>query len=178
MMIVNYKKKFIEAYFGENDADYNITFIEEEEFCGTGGGLKLLPDMKTTFFMTNCDILIDADYAEIFSYHKKQGNILTMVCAKKQVEIPYGTVEINEEGGLVAIREKPSFSFLTNTGFYIIEPEFLSRIPEQTFIHITDIIDQCIAAGERIGVYTVEEEAWMDMGQMDELERMKKKLGV
>ncbi|MCI8550424.1 MAG: NTP transferase domain-containing protein [Lachnospiraceae bacterium] len=174
-MIVNYKKKFIEAYFSETDSDLKIDFVEEETFGGTGGGLKLLQRMDSTFFMTNCDILVDADYGEILSYHRKAGNILTMVCAKKQIEIPYGTVEADSEGRLQALREKPNFSFLTNTGFYIIEPEFLNKIPERAFIHITDVIDMCIKDGECIGTYIVEEDDWMDMGQLDELEKMRKK---
>ena len=173
-MIVNYKKKFIETYFSETAL--KITFLEEEIFGGTGGGLKLLQNMNATFFMTNCDILIDADYAEILSSHIKQQNILTMICARKKIQIPYGTIEINSDGSLHALKEKPSFSVFTNTGFYVIEPEFLNKIPEQTFIHITDVIDTCIKDGERIGVYIIEEDAWMDMGQLEELKKMQKKL--
>lgn len=175
-MIVNYKKRFIEAYFSDTGSTLSINFLEEDEFYGTGGGLKLLKNMEKPFFMTNCDILIDADYGEILSYHKKNKNILTMVCAKKKVELPYGTVDIAVNGRIQALKEKPCFSFLTNTGFYVIEPAFLDRIPERTFIHITDIIDECIRMGESVGAYIVEEEAWMDMGQMNELEKMRKKL--
>lgn len=46
-MIVNYKKKFIETYFSETAL--KITFLEEEIFGGTGGGLKLLQNMNATF---------------------------------------------------------------------------------------------------------------------------------
>ena len=70
----------------------------------------------------------------------------------------------------------PSFSFVTNTGFYVIEPEFLSMIPENTFIHITDVIQKCIDVKKNVGVYKISEENWLDMGQMDELKRMEKKL--
>lgn len=175
-MIVNYKKRFIETYFAEESA-YSIHFVEEETFFGTGGGLKLLEDIKETFFMTNCDILLDADYLDIYRRHKREHNIITMVCAKKKEVIPYGTVERDESGQLRKLTEKPTFSFLVNTGFYVIEPEFLAKIPENTFIHITDIIENCIKEGERVGVYEVEEEAWMDMGQMDELEKMRNRLG-
>ena len=175
-MIVNYKKRFIETYFAE-DSGYFVKFVEEKEFFGTGGGLKLLKDIKETFFMTNCDILLDADYADIYKHHRNQKNLITMVCAKKKVEIPYGTVEKDVEGKYVGLTEKPVYSFLINTGFYVIEPRFLEKIPENTFIHITDIIQNCAEEGEKIGVYEVEEDAWMDMGQMNELEKMRKKIG-
>lgn len=175
-MIVNYKKRFIETYFAE-DSGYFVKFVEEEQYFGTGGGLKLLKDIDQTFFMTNCDILLEADYTDIYEKHKSEKNIITMVCANKKVVIPYGTVERDVSGKYSRLTEKPTFSFLINTGFYVIEPEFLKRIPDNTFVHITDIIHKCAAEGENIGVYEVEENAWMDMGQMDELEKMKSRLG-
>ena len=67
----NYKKEFIKAYISE--ISENVKFIEEKTFLGTAGGLKLLEnEISETFFMTNCDILIEADYTKIFQYHKEQ----------------------------------------------------------------------------------------------------------
>lgn len=176
-MIVNYKKNFIKSYFRDNENKYDVNFIDEMEFLGTGGGLKLLEGRyKTSFFMTNCDILIDEDYAKILKYHQESKNIITMVCAEKRMVLPYGTVEMSENGRAVALKEKPSLLFTTNTGFYVIEPSFLDMIPNNTFIHITDVIQKCIDEGKDVGVYTVSEEKWLDMGQMEEMEKMRKKL--
>ena len=178
-MIVNYKKNFIKSYFLDQGHKYNVDFIDEEEFLGTGGGLKLLDKkFESTFFMTNCDILIEEDYSQILDYHKSQNNLITMVCAVKNMTIPYGTVEVSESGKAMKLKEKPKLSFVTNTGFYVIEPEFIDKIPYNTFIHITDLIQNCINEGERVGVYKINEENWMDMGQLEELERMKRKLNV
>lgn len=178
-MIVNYKKHFIKSYFQDSDKEYNVNFIEEEKFLGTGGGLKMLEGACTsTFFLTNCDILIEDDYSQIYEYHKKQGNIATMVCAVKHMTIPYGTVELTPDGQALALTEKPSFSFITNTGFYVLEPELIKEIPEDTFIHITDILQKCMEEGKRVGVYKIPEENWLDMGQLEELENMKKRLNV
>lgn len=176
-VVVNYKKELIKAYFKEINSNYEIDFIDEPEFWGTGGGLKLLQgEINGTFFMTNCDVLIKDDYAAMLKLHKKNKNMVTIVCAVKKVEIPYGTIKMDNDGHIVEMLEKPTYSFITNTGFYIIEPEFLNKIPKDTFIHITDVIQNCIDAGENIGVYPVSNEAWLDMGQMDELEKMRENL--
>ncbi len=176
-MIVNYKKHFIRSYFQDNENTVDVDFVEETEFCGTGGGLKLLEGRyDSTFFMTNCDILIEEDYAKILEYHRSNHNIATMVCAVKNMVIPYGTVEVSEDGKALGLKEKPSLSFITNTGFYLLEPEFLDMIPDNTFIHITDVIQNCIDAGKNVGVYKISEDKWLDMGQMEEMEKMKKKL--
>lgn len=177
-MIVNYKKNFIKSFFLDNETKRDIDFIEESDYYGTGGGLRLLSGRyKDSFFVTNCDILVEEDYSEILKYHKEQGNIITIVSATKNTIIPYGTIELNAQGHVIKLVEKPSFSFLTNTGLYILEPAFLERIPENTFVHITELIQACIDRGEKVGIYPISEYAWMDMGQMEELERMRERLG-
>lgn len=177
-MIVNYKKNFIKSFFIDNETKRNINFIEESDFYGTGGGLKLLEGRyQDSFFVTNCDIIVEEDYSEIMKYHKEQKNIITIVSATKNTVIPYGTIELSTEGQVVKLTEKPSFSFLTNTGLYVLEPRFLDKIPKNTFIHITDVIQACIDEEEKVGVYPISEYAWMDMGQMEELEKMRERLG-
>mgnify|MGYP003586612908 CR=1 FL=1 len=177
-LIVNYKRNLMKAYFQDNDYEQNINFVDEYEFLGTGGGLKLLSGrINRTFFMTNCDVIIEYDYADVLNYHKKQKNLLTMICAVKQINIPYGTVSLDEGGNIMSMQEKPTVSMVTNTGFYVIEPEFLNYIPNDTFIHITDVIQKCIDGGLKIGAYTVSERAWLDMGEAHELDKMKIRLG-
>lgn len=177
-MIVNYKKNFIKSFFIDNEHKRDVDFIDETKFLGTGGGLKLLEGRyQDTFFVTNCDILIEEDYSDIIKYHKTEKNIITIVSAMKNVTIPYGTIHVSEDGQVVKLKEKPNFTFLTNTGLYVLEPRFLEMIPEDTFIHITDIIQLCIDAGEKVGMYPISEHAWMDMGQLEELEKMRERLG-
>lgn len=177
-MIVNYKKDFIKAYFNDSEIGKDIKFIEEQAYMGTGGGLKLLKDcMAGTFFMSNCDILVEADYDKILQYHRNAGNIITLVCARKKFQIPYGTVHLDESGQIMGLQEKPEFEYHVNTGLYLIEPEFLDLIPGEVFVHITDIIEKCIQEGKRVGAFLIDDDDWMDMGQMDELESMKKKMG-
>ncbi len=178
-MIVNYKKNFIKSYFEDSEKKRNVKFIEEKTFLGTGGGLKLLnKQINSTFFMTNCDILIEEDYAKILKCHREKKNLVTMVCAVKKMIIPYGTVITDEDDRVIEMKEKPELSFVTNTGFYILEPEFLELIPDNTFVHITDIIQKCIDLKKNIGIYRISEDKWLDMGQLEELEKMKEKLNV
>lgn len=175
-MIVNYMKHFIKAYFVDKNCGEKIDFVEETEFLGTGGGLSLLKDKyQSTFFLTNCDILIDADYKAILDYHRREKNIITLVCADKNVLIPYGTIETDEHGKVIEMQEKPSVSVKVNTGLYVIEPDFIAKIQKNQKIDITDVIDQCIQSGESVGTYLISGEQWMDMGQMDELKKMQEK---
>ena len=123
-MIVNYKKNMIKAYFNELEKNYNLHYVEEKEFLGTGGGLGLLrATIKSTFFLSNCDILVEANYGSIYRHHIKSGNKITVVCAMKHLTVPYGVIKLDERGIISEMTEKPEFSFLTNTGLYVIEPQ-------------------------------------------------------
>jgi dTDP-glucose pyrophosphorylase len=177
-MVVNYKKNMIKAYFNEIEKDYRLNYVEEEKFLGTGGGIKLLGNrINQTFFLSNCDILIDANYSSIYRFHKKQGNRITIVGAMKHVVVPYGVLKLDDEGRIAELSEKPEYSFLTNTGLYILEPEVLDAIEPDVPIHITDIISNFMKEGEKVGVYPISERQWLDMGQIEELDNMIKAIG-
>ena len=172
-MIINHKKELIKAYFSEVSCNGSLHFIEEKHFQGTGGGLKLLDGIiDKTVFMTNCDILIEADYEDILKHHRSVGATITMVCALKKVSVPYGTIELDEAGRPIKLVEKPEYPILTNTGLYVIEPCFLDNIPPDTYIHITELIQQLMDKGQTVGVYPISESGWLDMGQIDELGKM------
>ena len=176
-MIVNHKRNMIKAYFSETKRDYKIFFIEEDEPLGTGGGLSLLKGKVTSsFILTNCDILIEEDFAKIYKLHKEKEHLITMVCSLKNFSVPYGVIEIDENGNIASMREKPQLSFFANTGCYIVEPGIIEELGENMPIGFPDIIERNRKQGKKVGIYPVGENAWMDMGQFDELERMSNRL--
>lgn len=171
-MIVNYKKNFIKAYFADNEMQYNLHFVEEENFLGTAGGLKLVQGKVTgDFFVSNCDILIDADYQDILEEHIRKECIITLVCAHKKYQMPYGTVEEDAEGYVCNMQEKPVLNYNINTGLYVVNEKFLDKIPKDTFVDMTELISDCIKNKEKVGIYLIEEEQWLDTGQMEELKK-------
>lgn len=177
-MIVNYKKNMIKSYFDDLDTKpYRTHFVEETEFMGTGGGLCLMKGMlDSTFFFTNCDTLLDVDYGDVLEYHRSHNNVVTMICAYKHFQVPYGVVEMGENGTILEQREKPELNFLTNTGVYVVEPRVVEELADGQKIGFPDVIEKYRLAGENVGVYPINESSWMDMGQMEELEKMRRKL--
>lgn len=173
-LIVNHKKNMIKAYFGELEADYHVHFVDEDIPLGTGGGVSLLKGIiKDTFILTNCDNIVEDDYSKIYEYHKEHKNLITMICSLKNFSIPYGVVNLANEGTIKSMEEKPTFSFFTNTGCYIVEPEVINDIPEGTFMGFPDMIEKYRSEGKNVGVYPISENAWLDMGEMDALEKMR-----
>ena len=166
---INYMAKIMRAYFEEKCPDYTISFAEEDEPRGTAGSLKLIKDkISAPFFVSNCDIIIEADYADLYNFHKKGGYDITLVAATKQFNIPYGVCELNGNGSLKNINEKPEYNFLVNTGLYVLNPDILELIPDNGTFHITHLMGKVQDNGGRVGVYPVSEGAWVDVGQWAE----------
>lgn len=166
---VNYKAELIEFYLESLNLPYNMTFFKENKPMGTAGSLSLLKGkVDKTFFVSNCDILIEQDYSEILEYHKNQKNEVTIVAALKNYSIPYGTIISGLEGELLELVEKPNLNFKINSGMYILEPHLINEIPNNEFFHITQLIEKIKKRDGKIGVFPVSEKSWKDIGEWDE----------
>jgi NDP-sugar pyrophosphorylase family protein len=160
----------IRHYLGSlKNPAYNLTFIEEGKPLGTAGSLYMLKGkINKTFIVTNCDILIEQDFSDIYHYHVSEKNELTIIAALKHYSIPYGTIESGEGGKLISITEKPELTLKINTGMYILEPGLINEIPENRHYHITELIENIRKRGGRVGVFPVSEKSWKDLGDWDE----------
>lgn len=134
--------------------------------------------VNRTFFLSNCDCLLDADYTCMYEYHKSRGNALTFILAAKRVGIPYGIVELDQGGVVKTIREKPEYDFLVNTGIYLAEPEVIDCLEDGERIDMPDVAKRLAERGLRVGGYPITEKSWLDMGQLNEMRNMMKELGL
>lgn len=176
---VGYKANMLKAYFdGLEDKAYDIHYYHEDMPLGTAGSLSLIKDkISTPFFVSNCDIIIEQDYSEIYEYHKSNNNELTAVAFVKEMKIPYGTFEVEEGGLLNGLVEKPEFTFLVNAGMYILEPHLLEEIPSQELFHITHLMENIIVRNGRVGVFPISEGSWLDIGQWKEYQKTLSRYG-
>ena len=166
---VNYKADLIEYYINSLKLPYTINYLREEKPLGTAGSLHLLKGkINSTFFVTNCDILIEQDYSEILDYHNENKNDITIIAALKNYPIPYGTIETGENGKLLSLTEKPELTFKINSGMYILEPHLIAEIPNNRHFHITDLIEDVKRRKGNIGVFPVSQYSWKDIGEWNE----------
>ena len=166
---LNDKAQMIRAYFHDHDLPYSIKYIEEEKPLGTAGALKFLQDVVLTpFFVSNCDIIIHADFSAILDFHTQGKYGLTLVASMRHYVIPYGVCDVGEKGELIDIDEKPEYNFLVNTGLYILDPNVLEIIPTNTYFDMPDLIHEAKKRGIKVGVFPVSEKSWNDIGQWAE----------
>jgi dTDP-glucose pyrophosphorylase len=177
ILTINHKARILKAFIEELRPDYSIDFVEEKDPLGTAGSLKFLEGrFNKPFMVTNCDIIIKADYLDLYAFHQKNSYDITLVASMKNYIIPYGTCELNGEGHLKQINEKPEFDFLANTGLYVLNPDVLHLIPADKLYHITHLIEDAKKSGKRVGVYPIDDDAWIDIGQWAEYQKAVERL--
>ena len=178
MLSVNFKANLIKAYLDEFTNLYNFSYLEEDIPLGTGGALKYIEGkIDKPFFVSNCDILIKANYSDIYKYHNDEKNDFTIVASMIHYKVPYGVCDIENGGTLRELVEKPEYDFLVNAGMYIINPAVLKYIPKDTFYNITDLIEQVKKNNGKVGVYPVSENSYYDSGQWKEYGNMLEAFG-
>lgn len=166
---LNYKKEYLKLYLRENELSYNNDWVEEEKSLGTAGSLSLLKDkIKDTFFVTNCDTLLDVNYADILDWHKEQKSLMTIIGCHNEINIPFGILELSD-GRLDKMLEKPVHDVIINTGVYVMEPEVLSFISEDKHLDMNELI-KCCAEKKKVSVYPIYK-GWVDIGQWDEFKK-------
>lgn len=170
---VNYKAEMVKYYLNQLEHKYVIEFFQEEKPLGTIGSVKLLKGkIDTPFFVSNCDSINEQDYRDVYDYHVKNSNDITIVTTVKSFKIPYGVIETGKDGLMVSLSEKPEQTYQVNTGVYILNPECIDEIPDSELFHITHLMEKIKARGGRVGCFPVSEHTWKDIGEWPEYLKM------
>ena len=164
---VNYKSELLKSYFEESKGQFNIQLINEEKPLGTAGSLFFLKNkIKKSFFLTNCDTIINTNYYNILKHHNKNKNDITAVVARKTFKIPYG-VNNSKKGSEFTLIEKPKIKLKVNVGLYLVSKNILTQIKSKKYLDFTSLINQSIKIKKKVGYYEVSDKDWIDVGEMD-----------
>lgn len=168
---INYKSDMIvDAVSQQPDYRERIHFISEAKALGTAGSLSLLPERpKHSFAVLNADLLTNLSLKSMLRHHERDQNAVTVAIKRETNVIPYGVAEL-DGARIIAIREKPNYSYFINTGVYVVEPETLDVIPPDTFMDMPDVVTRMIECGRQVGSFPVHE-YWLDIGNYEHYAR-------
>ena len=171
---INSKAEIIKSYFENlNQKNFNVDYIYEPFFMGTIGSVGMIKNPKKDLVVTNCDILIKSSFEKFYKYHKENKFDLTLIASKEVSSIPYGECII-ENNLLIKIKEKPSRQYLASIGFYIFKREILELFQIDKKLDITELFEIMIEKNFRIGVFQIEKNEWIDVGQWNEYLKIEK----
>ena len=163
---LNYKKNLIKSYLKESKI-LGLKFIEEKTPLGTAGSISMLKGkISSDFFVINCDSIIQIDLKKFYEFHKSKNFQISLVAATKNFKLSYGSCEINKNGELKKIVEKPKMNFLVNTGLYLFKPDVINLIPKNKFFEMDFLIKKVKQKGGKVGVFPMNEDYWKDVGEL------------
>ena len=149
-----------------------LDFREEKpDVLDTAGGIKNVEDLlgDEPFIVHNGDILTDLPLLRALGYHVASGNEVTLVLRSKdgplQIAFDESTGRIADIGRRLDPAREPRFLF---TGIYIVQPEFLRRIPAATKISVVPIFCEMIRVGAKLGGIVIDEGHWWDLGTREQ----------
>jgi dTDP-glucose pyrophosphorylase len=171
---INYLGEQIVAKIGNGEnRNVKISYVTENFPQGTIGSVSKIKNLKHDYVLiTNSDILTNLDYEDFFVEFLKSNADMAVVTIPYDVKIPYAVLE-TDNGQIINFKEKPTFTYYSNGGIYLIKKSLLSKIPENTFYNATDLMENLITSGSKIFSYPFIG-YWLDMGNHGDYEKANK----
>lgn len=168
---VHHLAHLIEEHFGDGkQLGCSIEYLREPMPLGTGGCLALLPaEPSDPVVVMNGDLVTQVDLGSMLDLHTQTHALATVGVHRYHHPIPFGCVDLDGTR-VLGFEEKPTLVRPVNAGIYVLEPKLLSRIPKGRPYALPDLLEACLARGEAVHAYALEED-WIDVGQHSQLRK-------
>jgi NDP-sugar pyrophosphorylase family protein len=165
----------VEKSLSELQAAVDVTCVHEPELLGTAGGVRnaleaLGPD---PFVVMYGDVLFPDPMDGMIDAHAPGGAAATLAVHSADSAVGKGVVETDATGGVVRFVEKgagPAGPALINSGFYVLNPDVVERVPAGTFSDFgRDVFPALLAEGAVIHTHRLPRPV-IDIGTPEGLE--------
>ncbi len=163
---VKYLKEQIIDYLGDGSAKgVTIQYIEEEMPLGTIGSLSLIETCDySDILVMNSDILTNIDFEDFYSFYKNENASMALASIPYQVSVPYAVLDVNDSF-VSSFIEKPTFTYYSNGGIYILKYALKNLLKKDSFFNATDLMEKLIADQEHRLVHYPLLGYWLDIGR-------------
>ncbi|MFH1521154.1 MAG: nucleotidyltransferase family protein [Candidatus Micrarchaeota archaeon] len=172
VLTVGYLHEKISEYFSNGQKfGMKIAYTIEKEALGTAGSILTTERPKEPFFVIMGDAIMNIDLKAMIDVHKKSGAIATVALLKHTTKIPYGVAQ-TKDGEIIAFQEKPELEHYINIGAYVLSPEIFDFINDKEDF-AKDVFPRLLSKGKKICAYKIEKGVWVDIGRVEEYEKLK-----
>jgi len=168
---VKYLGDQIENYFGNGkQKNVKIEYVWETEPLGTIGAVSKITNFEHDYVLvTNSDLLTNIDYENFFLDFVTQEADFAVLTIPYQVNIPYAVLE-TKDGAIKSFKEKPTYTYYSNGGIYLMKKEVLKYIPKNRFYNSTDLMENLIKNNYKVISYPFLG-YWLDVGKHEDFEK-------
>ena len=169
---INYLGEQIQEYVKDGEGKINFNYINEKKSLGTIGAVSQIKNFcNDHILISNSDLLTNLNFEEFYLDFLNNGNDMSVVTIPYEVKIPYGILECNKNK-IKNIVEKPSYTYFSNAGIYLIKKQLLNQIKAETFLNATDLIKILIENGNNVSSYPFNG-YWLDIGNPQDYKKAK-----
>lgn len=168
---VKYLGEQIEEYFGKGtEKNVKIEYIWENEPLGTIGAVSQIENFEHEYILvTNSDLLTNIDYEQFFLEFLRQDADLAVLTIPYQVNVPYAVLE-TYNGTVKSFKEKPTYTYYSNGGIYLVKKEALKFIPKNSFFNATDLMEELIRNDLKVVSFPFSG-YWLDVGKHEDFQK-------
>lgn len=168
---VKYLGEQIETYFGHGtEKNIKIEYVWEEKSLGTIGAVSQIKNFEHDYILvTNSDLLTNIDYEQFFLEFINQDADLAVLTIPYQVSIPYAVLETSN-GTVKSFKEKPTYTYYSNGGIYLMKKEMLKYIPKDTFFDAPHLMQELINNKQKVISFPFSG-YWLDVGKHEDFEK-------
>jgi len=167
VVTTRYLAEQIHDHFATPVAGVKVRCVTEDKPLGTIGAVaSVWPEFEDgNTLVMNSDLLTTISFEEMYLRHNSAGADVTIAVVPYQVSVPYAilTLDSDDPDSVVAIEEKPSYSYYANAGIYIFSNSLLAKLKAGEYCDATDLIERAIADGNKVTYYPIKG-TWIDVG--------------
>ncbi len=162
----------IEDKLGDGSSkNITIDYVYEKDALGTAGSLKNVTTLKNEYILlSNSDVLTTLDYEDFFLDFINNDADLSVFTIPYTVNVPLGVFEIDKKNKITDIKEKPTYTYFSNSGIYLMKKNIVDHIPNNAFYNATDLVEDLIKKGLKVISYN-SAEYWLDIGTPNDFEK-------
>jgi NDP-sugar pyrophosphorylase family protein len=148
----------------------DISYSQEAMPLGTVGPLRLIDDLTEDFIVMNSDLLTDLDFADLWAYHKRHGDIATIATFEKATRLELGVLVTDAQHRMVSFEEKPTLQHKVSMGIYVFNKRILELIPSGAPFGFDALMLALLSRGQSVRSYPFMGR-WLDIGVPADYER-------
>lgn len=162
---VRYLADQIKDHFGNgNTRNVSIEYVSEDNPLGTIGAVSKINNFRHDYVLvTNSDILTNLNYESFFKDFIEKDADMSVVTIPYDVEIPYAVME-TKTNKILSFIEKPTYTYYSNGGIYLIKKSILKNIPKNKLFNSTDLMELLLEKKLNLISYPMHN-YWLDIGK-------------
>ena len=162
---VRYLADQIKEHFGNgNNRNIKIEYVSEDSPLGTIGAVSKINNFKHDYVLvTNSDILTNLNYESFFEDFIEKDADMSVVTIPYEVKIPYAVID-TKNNNILSFIEKPTYTYYSNGGIYLIKKSILKNIPKNKLFNSTDLMELLIEKKLNLISYPIHD-YWLDIGK-------------